>query len=85
MSNIEAMRRALTDVVSKGDFSVPPYPAVAMRLQRVLARDNYAIADLADVVATDAPLAATVLAAANSALLAGAAPITSVSRAVNRL
>lgn len=85
MSNIEAMRRALTDVVSKGDFSVPPYPAVAMRLQRVLGRDNYAIADVADVVATDAPLAATVLAAANSALLAGAAPITSLSRAVNRL
>lgn len=85
MSNIEAMRRALTDVVSKGDFSVPPYPAVAMRLQRVLARDNYAIADVADVVATDAPLAATVLAAANSALIAGAAPITSLSRAVNRL
>lgn len=85
MSNIEAMRRALTEVVSKGDFVVPPYPAVAMRLQRVLSRDNYAIAEIADVVATDAPLAATVLAAANSALLAGAAPITSLSRAVNRL
>ncbi|RYZ02855.1 MAG: HDOD domain-containing protein [Myxococcales bacterium] len=85
MSNIEAMRRALTEVVSKGDFTVPPYPAVAMRLQRVLARDNYAIADVADVVATDAPLAATVLAAANSALVAGASPITSLSRAVNRL
>lgn len=85
MSNIEAMRRALMEVVSKGDFTVPPYPAVAMRLQRVLGRDGYAIAEVADVVATDAPLAATVLAAANSALLAGAAPITSVSRAVNRL
>jgi HD-like signal output (HDOD) protein len=85
MSNIEAMRRALTEVVSKGDFVVPPYPAVALRLQRVLSRDSYAVAEVADVVATDAPLAATVLAAANSALLAGGAPITSLGRAVNRL
>lgn len=85
MSNIEAMRRALTEVVSKGDFIVPPYPAIAMRLQRVLARDGYTIAEVADVVATDSALAATVLAAANSALLAGAAPITSLGRAVNRL
>ena len=37
MSNTEAMQRALTDVVSRGDFTVPPYPAVALRLQRLLA------------------------------------------------
>jgi HD-like signal output (HDOD) protein len=85
MSNTEAMQRALTDVVSKGDFIVPPYPAVALRLQRVLARDGYAVSEVADIVAADAPLAATVLAAANSALHGGAAGITSLSRAVNRL
>jgi HD-like signal output (HDOD) protein len=85
MSNTEAMQRALTDVVSKGDFVVPPDPAVALRLERVLSRDGYALSDVADVVSADAPLAATVLAAANSALLAGTAPITSLSRAVNRL
>ncbi len=85
MSNIEAMQRALTDVVTKGDFVVPPYPAVAMRLQRVLAREGYGISEVADVVAADAALAATVLAAANSALLGSAAAITSVGRAVNRL
>lgn len=79
------MRRALTDVVSKGDFVVPPYPAVALRLQRVLSRDTYTIAEVADVAATDAALAATVLRAANSALQSGAAPITSLGRAVNRL
>lgn len=85
MSNIEAMQRALTDVVSKGDFIVPPYPAVALRLQRVLARDGYAVGEVAEIVAADAALAATVLAAANSARLGGAAAITSLSRAVNRL
>src|SRR5688572_25609012 len=85
MSNTEAMQRALTDVVSRGDFTVPPYPAVAMRLQRLLSREGYGVGEVADIVAADAALATTVLAAANSALLSAASPITSVSRAVNRL
>jgi HD-like signal output (HDOD) protein len=85
MSNTEAMERALTDVVSRGDFVVPPYPAVALRLQRLLGREGYGVGDVADVLAADAALAATVLAAANSALLGANSPITSLSRAVNRL
>ena len=67
MSNTEAMQRALTDVVSRGDFVVPPYPAVALRLQRLLAREGYGVAEVAEVLAADAALATTVLAAANSA------------------
>jgi HD-like signal output (HDOD) protein len=85
MSSTEAMHRALTGVVSRGDFVVPPYPAVAMRLQRLLARDTYGITEVADVIAADAALAASVLAVANSALVGGTAAITSLSRAVNRL
>lgn len=85
MSNTEAMQRALTDVVSRGDFTVPPYPAVALRLQRLLSREGYGVGEVADIVGADAALATTVLAAANSALLSAASPITSVSRAVNRL
>jgi HD-like signal output (HDOD) protein len=85
MGNSEAMQRALTDVVSRGDFVVPPYPAVAMRLQRLLAHDSYGVAEVAEVIAADATLAATVLAAANSALLGTATPISSLSGAVSRL
>ncbi|HVY27961.1 MAG TPA: HDOD domain-containing protein [Polyangiaceae bacterium] len=85
MGNSEAMERALTDVVSRGDFVVPPYPAVAMRLQRLLAKESYGVGEVADVIAADAALAATVLAAANSALLGATEPISSLSRAVNRL
>lgn len=85
MSNVLAMERALTDVVSRGDFVVPPYPAVALRLQRLLAREGYGVGEVADVIAADAPLAASVLAAANSALLGAGGAITSLSRAVNRL
>jgi len=85
MSSTEAMHRALTGVVASGDFVVPPYPAVALRLQRLLARDGYAVGEVAEIIATDAALATSVLAVANSALLGGAVPITSLNRAVNRL
>jgi len=85
MSSAEAMLRDLQDVVSRGDFTVPPYPAVAVRLQRLLARDGYRASEVAEVIATDAALAATVLAAANSGLLGAGGPVTSLSRAVNRL
>lgn len=85
MSSAEAMQRALTDVVSRGDFTVPPYPGVALRLQRLLAREGYGVGEVAEVIATDAGLATTVLAAANSALAGSGGEITTVGRAVNRL
>jgi HD-like signal output (HDOD) protein len=76
---------ALARVVSGGDFTVPPYPSVALRLQRLLASDRHSLAEVADVVATDAVLAATVLAVANSATSGTSSPITSLNRAVGRL
>ena len=79
------MLRALASVVSTGDFTVPPYPAVALRLQKMLASDRYSTAQVAAVIAADAALAATVLAAANSALLGVGPVITNLNGAINRL
>jgi HD-like signal output (HDOD) protein len=79
------MLKSLRDVVSRGDFTVPPYPAIALRLQRLLAQNGYGVSEVADVIAADAALAASVLAAANSGLFGAGSPITSLSRAVNRL
>jgi len=85
MSSAEAMLRALQGVVSREDFTVPAYPAVALRLQRLLASDGYGVSEVAEVIAADAALAATVLAAANSGLLGAGSPVTSLRHAVNRL
>lgn len=85
MTTRDGIVLALAGVVSGGDFTVPPYPAVALRLQRMLASDRHSLSDVADVVATDAALAATVLAVANSAMLSVSAPITNLSRAVSRI
>lgn len=81
----DPLRQALADIVARGDFTVPPYPAVALRLKRVLARDNYQINEVADAISADPALAARVLGAANSALYRATDEITTIGRAVNRL
>jgi HD-like signal output (HDOD) protein len=80
-----ALRAALGDVVAKGDFQVPPYPAVALRLQRIVSRPNYSLAEVSDTIAADAALAARILSVVNSALYRASEDITSLPRAVNRL
>jgi HD-like signal output (HDOD) protein len=76
---------ALGEIVARGDFQVPPYPAVALRLQRILAKPGYGLAEVADTIAADPALAARVLGIANSALYRAPEEITSLPRAVNRL
>jgi HD-like signal output (HDOD) protein len=85
MSQREAIVLALASVVSKGDFKVPAYPAVALRLQKMLAGDRYSTTDLSKVIAADAALAATVLAAANSALTGAGPAVTNLNDAISRL
>jgi HD-like signal output (HDOD) protein len=80
-----ALGTALGEVVARGDFQVPAYPAVALRLQRILARPNYALAEVADTIAADPALAARVLGVVNSPLYRASDDITSLPRAVNRL
>jgi HD-like signal output (HDOD) protein len=81
----EALRKALGEVVVRGDFHVPPYPAVALRLQRIFAKPNYGIGEIADAIAADPALATRVLGVANSALYRAQDDITTLPRAVNRL
>ncbi len=81
----DALRAALAELVAKGDFQVPPYPAVALRLQRIVARPNYSLAEVSDTIAADPALAARILSVVNSALYRASEDITSLPRAVNRL
>jgi HD-like signal output (HDOD) protein len=81
----DLLRKSLAEVVARGDFQVPPYPAVALRLQRIFARTNYSIAEVSDTISADPALAARVLGVVNSAVHRAAEDITSLPRAVNRL
>ena len=81
----DELRARLSELVGRGDFEVPPYPAVALKLQRVFARDNYGIAEISDTISADPALAARILGLANTALYRAADEITTLPRAVNRL
>ncbi len=81
----EELRTALNEVVLRGDFQVPPYPAVALRLQRIFAKPNFGIAEVSDTISADPALAARVLGVVNSPLYRANEEITSLPRAVNRL
>jgi len=82
---VQELGSVLADIVARGDFAVPPYPAVALRLQRTLARRNHGLGEVADALSADPALAARVLSVANSHLYRGTSDITTVARAVNRL
>ncbi|MFZ5893171.1 MAG: HDOD domain-containing protein [Myxococcota bacterium] len=76
----------LEELISRGDFVVPPYPAAALRLRRLVNSQKFGLADVADAAASDPALAATLLRIANSAAYRGNGPaITTLGRAVHRL
>lgn len=77
--------KRLDELVARGDFQVPPYPAVALKLQRIFARENYGVGEIADTIAADPALAARILGLANTALYRATEEITTLPRAVNRL
>jgi HD-like signal output (HDOD) protein len=76
----------LDDIVERGDFAVPPYPAAAMRLRALIDSDKFGLAQISDAVAADPALAAALLRIANSPVYRGdGPPLTTLLRAVNRL
>jgi putative nucleotidyltransferase with HDIG domain len=77
--------RAIVELVGKGKVKVPPYPAVAFRIEGLVRGANYGLEDLAKLVASDQVLAADVLRCGNSALYARGAPVASVKQAVGRI
>jgi len=77
--------QAIVELVSKQKVKVPPYPAVAFRIETVVRGGNYGLEDLAKLVSSDEVLAADVLRCANSALYARGAPVASVKQAVGRI
>jgi HD-like signal output (HDOD) protein len=77
----------LADLVARGDLVIPPYPAAALRLRRIVETDNFGLSEVADAASADPALAAALLRVANSALYqsSGGAVVTTLGRAVHRL
>jgi HD-like signal output (HDOD) protein len=86
MSATADLSKKLGDIVERGDFVVPPYPAAAMRLRSLIESDKFGLSQIADAASADAALAAALLRIANSSVYRGdGPPLTTLLRAVNRL
>lgn len=77
--------QAIDDLVARDAVEVPPYPAIAMRIERLVGGGDFGLDDLARLVGSDQALAADAIRCANSAAFARGGPATSVPQAVARI
>jgi putative nucleotidyltransferase with HDIG domain len=77
--------QAIVDLVSRGAVKVPPYPAVAFQIEKLIRTGDYGLDELAKLVSSDQVLSADVLRVSNSALYARGGAINSVKAAVGRI
>jgi HD-like signal output (HDOD) protein len=75
----------VVDLIKRDAVRVPPYPAVAMRLQKLVNSTDFGIPDLVRVAGEDQVLAATLLRCANSAMYRGLQPATTLQAAISRM
>lgn len=76
---------AIADLVGRDAVELPPYPAVALKIERLVGGGDFGLDDLARLVASDQALAADVLRCANTAAFARSGPVSSVPQAVARI
>ncbi len=83
-SPVESLERALTSRLQANKLKIPPYPAVAAKLERLAREGGCSLDELAKVVSADPTLAATVLGRARSAA-AGNRPVNTLFDALARV
>lgn len=69
----------------RGLRELPPFPAIATKLLRVLSREDSDLRDIQNLIRTDAALSTELLRIVNSAAFGGSMPISSIQAAVMRL
>jgi HD-like signal output (HDOD) protein len=73
------------ELMNRNALRIPPYPAAAVRLRRVIARGDYGIGELERIAGEDQTLAATLLRYANSAVYRRVTPTTTLGAAIMRI
>jgi putative nucleotidyltransferase with HDIG domain len=76
---------AMVQAMAGGTVRVPPYPAVALQVEKLVRKDDYAIEDLTKLVSSDQALAADALRCANSAFYSRGTPATALGPAIARI
>jgi HD-like signal output (HDOD) protein len=77
--------RAVADLVARGELELPPYPAVAFRIARLVRGGDYGLDELGRLVSSDQALAADLLRVANSPVYQRGTPVASIPAAAARV
>jgi len=77
--------QAIADLVARDAVDLPPYPAVAVKLERLVDGGDFGLDDVARLVSGDPTLAADVLRVANSACYSRGDHVASLPQAVSRV
>src|SRR5450432_299257 len=86
MTSIEDLERAIATALASNRFKIPPYPAVAAKLESLARQRNGAtINQLVSVISADACLAAQVLGRAQSAANSNGRAVTTLFEALSRV
>jgi HD-like signal output (HDOD) protein len=85
MENLDELRREIEDLVARDQVRIPPYPAVAFRIEQLIRADDFGLEELARLVASDQRIAADVLRVANTTFYARSGPVPSVRQAVTAI
>lgn len=85
MEEAKDLEALVVDLIKRDNVNIPPYPVVAMRLQRLVDSDDFGVGDLQRVIGGDPVLAATILRYANSAAFRGVTPASTLDAAVTRI
>lgn len=80
-----AFLEELQAAIANNKITLPTLPEVALRVRDSIEQENVTARDIADIVATDAALAARLLQIANSPLYRGRVVIENIQMAVTRL
>ena len=85
MEDAKDLEALVVDLIKRDNVNIPPYPVVAMRLQRLVGEENFGMSDLQRVIGGDPVLAATILRYANSAAFRGVTATSTLEAAVTRI
>ncbi len=75
----------ITDYLSSNTLELPVFHSVALRLQQMLARGNYSIDEVMQLIVADQALASKILRVANSPFYSGLSKVTTIREAIVRL
>jgi HD-like signal output (HDOD) protein len=83
--DLEKLGTEIDGLVARDQVRIPPYPAVALRIDQLIRAEDFGLEDLARLVSSDQRIAADVLRVGNSAFYARGTPVPSVRQAVTTI